>query len=119
MLTLGNSVGVSATSVRLAYAKKQLQGKTWEEAYSMPFILDYSLNYFIDLPYKNSLTPPPNFTYELLEKDSFKELVKLKNFDNSLHVDEDAAIQIQLSLVAKSNNQLVAVASAYNWCPTM
>jgi hypothetical protein len=119
MLTLGNSVVVSATAERLAYAKKQLQGKTREGAYSMPFILDYSLNYLVDLHHKNSLTPPPNFTYELLEKDSIKELVNLKKFDNSLHVNEDATIQIQLSLVAKSNNQIVAVASAYNWCPTM
>lgn len=55
MLTLGNSVGVSATSERLAYAKKQLQGKTREEAYSMPFILDCSLNYFIDLPHKKTV----------------------------------------------------------------
>lgn len=90
--------------------KKKIRG----EAYSIAFILDYSLNYLVDLLHKNSLTPPPNFTYELLEKDSIKELVNLKNFDNSLHVNEDTAIEIQLSLVAKSDNQLVAVASANN-----
>ena len=49
MMTMGNSIIVSATSARLKYAKEQLIGKSCDDAFSMPFICGHSMCYLPDL----------------------------------------------------------------------
>ena len=119
MLTVGKAVVISATPARLDFAKKQFAGKSREEAYALPFVLDYSLNYVPDLANQKRLLPPEKMTYELLEQERIHEFVHLKDFTHALHVEAHAEIQIQLAMVAKEQEQVVAVASAYNWCANM
>jgi hypothetical protein len=64
MLTMGKSIIVSATPTRLKYVKEQLAGKSRDEAYAMPFISDYAMNYLPDLEYLNHLSAPDGFLYE-------------------------------------------------------
>ena len=63
MLTMGASIVVSASSTLLEEAKKQLQGKTRDDAFSAAFVFGHAIYYLPDLSNSQRLSAPHGFTY--------------------------------------------------------
>jgi hypothetical protein len=116
MLTMGKAIIVSATPARLKYAKEQLTGKSRDEAYAMPFIADYTMNYLPDLERINSIPTPISFTYETIEKADIPKLYELTNiasFKNAIQQNRNHPIQSNLVMLAKQGDIIIAMASSY------
>ncbi len=122
MLTMGKAIIVSATPARLKYVKEQLAGKSRDEAYAMPFIADYTMNYLPDLERINFIPAPKSFTYETIEKTDIPklhELTNIANFKNAIQQNQNHPIQHNLVMLAKKGDTIVAMASSFVLSPKM
>lgn len=119
MLTMGKSIVVSATPKRLAYVKELLAGKSRDEAYAMPFISDYAMNYLPDLDTLKQIPAPEGFVYVAFEKSEVSRLLELKGFDNAIQHNSDHPIQNTLVILAKKDDAIIAMASAWEWSSRM
>lgn len=116
MLTMGKSIIVSATPARLKYVKEQLKGKSRDEAYAMPFIADYTMNYLPDFDRINSIPASKGFTYEIIEKVDLPKLYELTNiesFKNAIQQNQNHPIQHNCVMLAKQCDNIVAMASSH------
>lgn len=119
MLTMGKSIIVSATPKRLKYVKEQLAEKSRDEAYAMPFISDYAMNYLPDLDNLKHLSAPDDFLYETIEKSEISKLHELNGFNYAIQHNLNHPIQNTLVFLAKKGNAVIAMASASAWCSKM
>lgn len=119
MLTMGKSIIVSATPKRLKYVKEHLAGKSRDEAYAMPFIGDYAMNYLPDLDNLKHLSAPNGFLYETIEKSEIPKLHELNGFNNAIQHNPNHPIQNTLLMLAKKSNVIIAIVSASAWSPKM
>lgn len=122
MLTMGKAIIVSATPARLKYAKEQLAGKCRDEAYAMPFIADYTMNYLPDLEKINPIPAPKSFTYETLEEEDIPKLYELSNisfFKKAIQQNQNHPVQNNLVMLAKQGDTIVAMVSSAVWSSKM
>ena len=68
MLTMGNAVVITATPDLLPYVREQLDGKSRDEAFNMPFIYGVGICFLLDK--QQVLLKPDGFEFELLERNS-------------------------------------------------
>jgi hypothetical protein len=89
MLTMGSAVIISATPDLLPYIRKQLDGKTREDAFNMPFVHGVGICYLPDKP--QVLSKPDGFDFELLERGDV-----LKLYDACKHDDFPYALSFNI-----------------------
>jgi GNAT superfamily N-acetyltransferase len=116
MLSMGLSIVVSATPELLNIAKPQLEGKSRDEAFAMPFIYGHSLYYLPDLAHITSLDAPSGFTYALVEQDDIPALYHYDGFHNALQYDAAHPRPDILVALAKLNDRIVGIAGASKDC---
>jgi hypothetical protein len=79
ILSMGKSIVVSATPERLSIAKTQMQGKDRDTVFSLPFITGLYLHYLPDLKIIKPVSPPENFSFEVVERDEVADLLNNKD----------------------------------------
>jgi hypothetical protein len=119
MLSMGNSIIVSASSDILAIVKPLLDGKSRDEAFSMPFIYGHSLYYLPDLAVIKPKYPPDGFTYELIERSDIPALYQFEGFRNALGYDVNHLRPDVLAVVAKKDSRIAGVAGSSADCAKM
>ena len=119
IMTMGKSIIVSATPARLKYAKEQLIGKSCQEAFSMPFLCSHSTWYLPDLDNLKNISAPKGFLYETVERNEIPKLYDFEGFGYALQYNMNQPIQDTLVILAKHENDIVAIAGASEVCSTM
>ena len=119
MLSMGNSIVVSATPDILAIVKPLLDGKNRDEAFSMPFIYGHSLYYLPDLAVIKPNYPPDGFIYELIERSDITALYQFEGFRNALGYDVNHRRPDVLAVVAKKGSRIAGVAGSSADCARM
>lgn len=116
IVSMGKSIVVSATPERLLIAKTHMQGKDRDTIFSLPFIRGLYLHYLPDLKRINPISPPENFSFELIEQDEMVNLLNVKEFNNALIYDRNYPWQTDLALLAKKDGEIVGAAGASKTC---
>ena len=119
MLSMGNSIVVSASPDILAIVKPLLDGKSRDEAFSMPFIYGHSLYYLPDLTVIKPNYPPDGFTYESIERSDIPALYQFEGFRNALGYDVNHLRPDVLAVIAKKDNRIAGVAGSSADCARM
>jgi len=115
MITMGKAVIVSATVDILPFVRKQLMGRTRDEAFCMPFVHGGGL-YF--LPDELHMMPfLDDFHFELVErKDIVDKLYEHKGFPHAMHYNEAHLRPDMLAMIAVKGEKIVGVACSSNDC---
>jgi GNAT superfamily N-acetyltransferase len=116
MLTMGQSIVVSATPVLLEQVKPQLTGLHRDDAFSMPFVYGHSLYYLPELPARQIVPKPEGFAYALAERADIPALYALEGFHNALGYDVHHPRPDVLATLAKRDGGVVGVAGASADC---
>jgi len=116
MLSMGRAIIVSATPEILTVVKPQLEGKSRDEAFSMPFVYGHSLYYLPDLTQIKPLDAPDGFTFALVEQDDIPALYHYDDFHNALQYDAAHPRPDILVTLAKLNDRIVGMAGASRDC---
>jgi GNAT superfamily N-acetyltransferase len=119
MLSMGKSIVVSASPDILDIVKPLLDGKTRDEAFSMPFVYGHSLYYLPELTKIKPLVSPAGFTYEMVEQCDIPVLYQHEGFRNALMYDANHLRPDILLTLAKKNSRIVGMAGASNDCAMM
>ena len=119
MVTMGNAIVVSASCTLLEEAKKQLQGKTRDDAFSAPFVYGHAIYYLPDLGNSQPLSAPLGFTYQMYEQGDIANLYNLEGFSNALGYDINHLRPDVIALLAKEGENIVAIAGASADCQDM
>lgn len=114
ILSMGQTIIVSATPERLNIAKAYMEGKTRDYIFSSPFIRGLYLHFLPDLNSLQRLSPPDSFTYEVLGMDEVCDLAGMTAFDNAVIHDPTCPYQTVLAVLAKHNGSIVGIAGASN-----
>ncbi|MCR8641992.1 GNAT family N-acetyltransferase [Paenibacillus sp. N1-5-1-14] len=114
ILSMGKSIVVSATPERLAIAREQMQGKTRDYIFSLPFIRGLYLHFLPDIEKIKPMLPPAHFTYEIVDKDEVYQLFGLDGFNNALIKNVNHPYQTVLVVLAKKDGKVVGMAGADN-----
>ena len=117
MLTMGGAVIVSATPDILPYLREQLDGKSRDDTFSMPFIYGSGV-YFLpdDL---SSLPIPDGIEVEVLERDDVLKLYDLyqrADFSNAIQYDANHPRPDMLVTLAEANGKIAGMAGASADC---
>ena len=119
MLTMGRSIVVSTTPELMPLVKAQIEGKSRDEAFSLPFVYGHSLYY---LPEGESLQRSPEiagYTYELIEQAEMDKAYLHQGFHNAVQYDFKHPRPDVLALIARKNGLVVGMAGASADCATM
>jgi GNAT superfamily N-acetyltransferase len=119
MLSMGNSIVISASPEILDIAKSELSGKSRDEAFSMPFIYGRALYYLPDIDTITPLSPPGGFLYDLVEQENIPALYKYPGFRNAIQYNEKCPRPDVLVMLAKTDIQIAGMACASNDCDKM
>ena len=119
MLSLGQSIIVSATPEIMEIVKPQLIGKSRDEAFSMPFIYGCGVYFLPDLVAIKEITAPKLFEFETVERRNIPSLYSDSGFQNALQYDADHPRPDALAVVAKSYGRTVGIAGASADCEKM
>lgn len=119
MLSMGKSIVVTATSDILNIVKPMLDGKSRDEAFSMPFVYGHSLYYLPDLEHIKPLSSPDGFDYEMVERNDIPALYQFKGFHNAVQYDINHPRPDVLVTLAKSDGRIVGMAGASDDCAKM
>ena len=120
MLTMGGAVIVSATPDILPFLREQLDGKTRDDAFSMPFVYGSGLFFLPDDP--QPMPDPAGVTIEMLERDRIMGLYvlcKQTDFTKALQFDPNHSRPDILATVATVNGQIAGIAGACIDCDMM
>lgn len=112
MLSMGQSIVVSASPKILEIVKPLLDGKGRDEAFSMPFVYGHSLYYLPDLPQIKSFTSPDGFAYEIVEQSEIPLLYRHEGFRNAVQYDASHPRPDILVTLAKKDGRIVGMAGA-------
>ena len=119
MITMGKSIVVSASPHILDIVKPQLDGKSRDEAFSMPFVHSMGILYLPDLANIKPLSPPDDFNYEIVEQANIHPLYKFEGFRNALQYDANHPRPDILAVLAKKDGLIVGMAGASEDCAYM
>ena len=119
MLSMGNTIVVSATPKILKIVKPLLDGKERDEAFSLPFIYGLSLYYLPDLPQIAHLSQPDGFSYEIVEKADIPPLYQYDGYRYAIQYDINHPRPDVLVVLAKKDNLIIGLAGASADCAKM
>ena len=119
MLSMGNSIIVSATQDILDIVKPLLADKSRDEAFSMPFVYGHSLYYLPDLTHLKMLGRPNGFDYAMVEQNDIPALYQNEGFSNAIQYDANHPRPDILVTLAKKNGRVIGMAGASNDCAKM
>ncbi len=114
MLTMGGAVIVSATSDILPYLREQLQGKSYWEAFDMPFV--YGTGHYFMPDYPNPLSVPDGVEITVADKSNITALYRYEGFTNALQYDANHSRPDALAVVARINGDIAGIAGASADC---
>jgi len=117
MLTMGKGVVVSATQDILPYIQEQLEGKSRDDAFSMPFVNGQGLYFIPDKIEK--LPTPDSVDISFVEQPQIQELYAVDGFRYAIQYDENHPRPDILAVTAKSNGAIVGIAGASADCEMM
>jgi hypothetical protein len=114
MLTSGSAVIVSTTPDILPYIREQLDGKTRDEAFSMPFVYG-TVHYFVpDNPHP--IPMPDRFDVNIVERDEIISLYRHKGFDGAMSYNINHPRPDMLAATATIGTSVAGVACASADC---
>lgn len=119
MLSMGKSIIVSATSDLLPFVKKQINGKSRDDAFSLPFVHGHSMYYLPDIYNIEPLPMPDGFEYEMIERSGMQEIYEIKGFKDAVCYDPNHPRPDALVALARKGNVVVGMAGASADCATM
>jgi len=119
MLSMGLSIVVSASPGILDVVKPLLDGKSRDEAFSMPFVYGQGLHYLPDLVLLKPIAPPDGFTYEFIERNDIPVLYRFDGFRNAIQYDANHPRPDVLAALAKMDGHIVGMAGASADCAEM
>ncbi len=120
MLSMGKAIVVSATPKILSIVKPLIEGKSRDEAFSMPFVYNNAIIYYIpDLGSITCLSEPSGFYFELVEQRDIPSLYQHKGFRGALGYDINHLRPDVLVALAKKDEKIVGMAGASNDCMNM
>jgi len=119
ILSMGKSIVVSATPERLSIAKTHMQGKERDTIFSLPFIRGLYLHFLPDLEKIKPMSPPANFSFEVVENDAISKLVGINGFENTIVSNVNRPYKTVLVVIAKKNDKIVGMTGACNVSSTM
>jgi len=120
MYTMGGAVIVSATPDILPYIRKELDGKTRDEAFCMPFVYGPGHIFLPDDP--AALPMPGGFDYEMLEQNAIfalYERISREDFPHSVVHDINHPRPDILAVSASVGGKVVGLAGASDDCEMM
>ena len=119
IVSMGQSVVINASADIMPYVRKQLEGKTRDEVFWMPFV--YGINpYFLpDLGKIAPLINPNGFEYEIVEKQNIPKLYENDGFHYTLQYDINSSFPEMLVVLARYQGEIVGMAGATAGCKTM
>ncbi len=112
MISFGNSVVINASSDITPAVCKQLDGKSRDEVFSMPFVYGINQYFLPDIEKMPKLDIPNDFEYEFIEKENVHKLYELDGFDYVLQYDINSPFTEMLVVLAKDKGKVVAMAGA-------
>lgn len=116
ILSMGNSIVVSASPERLLVAKTQMQGKNRDTVFSLPFIRGLYLHFLPDVKRIKPMSPPNFFTFELIKREEMVNLIDVTRFTEAIIYDTNLPWQTDLAVLAKQDEEIVGVAGASKTC---
>lgn len=119
LVAVGHSVVVNASADILPYIREQLEGKTRDEVFYMPFVYGVSLYFLPDIGRVPKLVCPDGFEYEMVEKHDIHKLYETPGFDYALQYDINSQRPDMLVALARYNGEIVGMAGASADCKTM
>lgn len=119
MVTMGRSIVISATPRILGLVRSELSGKERDDAFSMPFVGGHSLYYLPDLENIRPLEAPEGFCFELIEGAAIHALYQFDGFHNAIQYDPNDPRPDVLVMLAKREDETVAMAGASADCARM
>lgn len=122
ILSMGKSIVVSATPERLAIAQSQMQGKSRDAVFSLPFIRGLYLHFLPDVTKIKPMSPPDLFTFEWMGREEVHRLfadTEGPKFREAVIYDPNLPWQTDLIMVAKKKGEIVGVAGASKTCAKM
>jgi len=111
MLTIGKAVIVSTTQDLMPYVREQLDGKSRDDAFNMPFVYGVGICFLPDKP--QVLPKPDGFEFKLLERSDLLKLydiVQKDDFPYALSYDENHLRPDMLASTATVNGKVVGIA---------
>lgn len=119
MISTRNSVVINASSDILPYVRKQLMGKSRDEAFWMPFVYGVNQYFLPDIDKIHKLSMPKGFEYEQIEKENIHHLYEIDGFDYVLQYDINSSFPEMLVVLARDKNKIVGMAGANADCKNM
>jgi GNAT superfamily N-acetyltransferase len=116
IVSMGKAIVVSATPERLEIAKAQMQGRDRDSIFTLPLIRGLWLHYLPDLKSLKQMLPPEGFSFEMVDKEQFSELLLVKDFKEALIYDPNHPYQNELAVAAKKDGEVIGVASGCKPC---
>jgi GNAT superfamily N-acetyltransferase len=116
ILSMGQSIVVSATPERLFIAKTQMQGKNRDSVFSLPFIRGLYLHFLPDVERIKPMSPPKSFSFELIKREEVVHLFDVTRFNEAIIYDTNLPWQTDLAVLAKQDGEIVGVAGGSKTC---
>ncbi|BFT72665.1 GNAT family N-acetyltransferase [Paenibacillus sp. P36] len=116
ILSMGKSIVVSATPERLLIAKKQMQDKSRDAVFSLPFIRGLYLHFLPDVKRIKPISPPDFFSFEMMKREEVVRLFDDTRFNEAIIYDSNLPWQTDLAMLAKKDGKIVGVAGASKTC---
>lgn len=116
ILSMGQTIVVSATPERLLIAKTQMQGKNRDTVFSLPFIRGLYLHFLPNVKRIKPMTPLDSFSFELIKREEVVSLFDFTRFNEAIIYDTNLPWQTDLAVLAKQNGEIVGVAGASKTC---
>lgn len=119
MISIGKSVVINASTDILPYVRKQLEGKSRDEAFWMPFVYGINSYFLPDIDKIPILGMPNGFECELVEKENIHRLYEIDGFHYALQYDINSSFSEMLVALARYKNMVVGMAGAIADCKCM
>ncbi|WNS46826.1 GNAT family N-acetyltransferase [Paenibacillus sp. MMS20-IR301] len=116
ILSMGQSIIVSATPERLQIARIMMQGNSRDAIFSLPFIRGLYLHFLPDIIRMQPVTPPGSFTFELIRREEVVRLFDAARFNEAVIYDPELPWQTDLAMLAMQDGEIAGVAGASQTC---
>jgi len=112
IVSMGQSIVVSATPERLAIARDQMRGQGRDAIFALPFVRGLYLHFLPDLARMQPLAPPAGYDFELVEREGVADLLGTPGFSNSLIYDPNHPYHTVKVMLARRDGVIVGMAGA-------